>query len=215
MKFKHLLFDLDGTILDTLEAITFALNVTTEHFNLGIKLTKEEVKVNLGRGTPYLIKNCFKNDNLDYDNLLIPFFIEQQLDAHKKYCKLFPNLKDELILLKNQGYKLYVATNKPQKVASFIIPYLYGDNFFEFIQGQDKNIKKKPDPEVINIIVKKFNLNKDECLYIGDSIVDLETAKNANMKSCLVKYGFDDYSKINKSKIIYSINNPKELKDIL
>lgn len=212
--YKHLIFDLDGTIVDTLPSIALAVNQTLKHFHKNYSYTDEEVRHFVGYGTPYLIKKAFKGDIENYDEVLA-FYIEKQIITHLKNAKIFPKLKENLKSLSDIGYTLYIATNKPSPVATKIIPKLYGNNFFKDMVAQKKDTPKKPDPYVINQIINRYSLKLNECLYIGDSEVDLLTAKNAGVDACLVKYGYGGYDKIDEKLAKFVVNKPDDFRQFL
>lgn len=212
--YRHLIFDLDGTVADTLPSIALALNLTLKHFNKNFTYTVEETRFFVGHGTPYLIQKAFKN-NIDNFDEVFDYYVRTQIKTHLDNATIFPGLKEKLQQLRDSGCTLYIATNKPAEVAPIVINKLYGDGFFKEIVAQKKDMPKKPDPYVINQIIKRYNLKPNECLYIGDSEVDLLSAKNAGIDACLVKYGYGHYDKINEALAKYIVNKPNDFQQFL
>lgn len=212
--YKHLIFDLDGTVADTLPCIIDAINYTLRYFKVPYQYQEKDGCNLIGYGTPYLVKKAFKDENCDVDKI-VKIYIPIQRDIHIKHVKRFPVLISVLKQLKKRGYKLYIATNKPIEVGVPTIKKLYGSNFFTDEVYQLHKTPKKPDPYVVNQIINHNHLKKNECLYIGDSEVDLITAKNAGIDSMLVKWGYGKYGKFNEKLAKFVIKSPKELLNYL
>jgi len=208
--YKNLIFDIDGTIIDTLPSITSSVNATLKHFNKNYSYRVDEVYNFVGYGTPYLLKKAFKSEDIDVKEIS-KFYLPIQLEIHLKNAKIYPDLKEVLTSLRNKGHKLYVATNKPIEIAPKIVENLYGKGFFIDMMCPGLNTPKKPDPYLLNELIKRNNLVKKECLYIGDGEADLLTAKNAGIDCCLVKYGYGQYGKFDESYCKYVINSPLDL----
>lgn len=207
--FKHLIFDLDGTIVDTLPGIAKAINLTLKHFKKPYQWKIKDVYNFVGYGTPYLLTKAFKGKIANFDEVL-DYYLPCQVRTHRT-VKLFPNLLATLNTLKKKGYKFYIATNKPIEVGPSVINRLYGKSYFVDTVYQKKDTPKKPDPYVVNEIIKRNKLKRDECLYIGDGEVDLLTAKKAKIKGALVKYGYGQYGKFSEKDALFIINRPKDL----
>jgi len=207
---KNLIFDLDGTLLDTLPAITKAANLTLKHFKKNYQLPTKEVVNYIGYGTYYLLKNCFRDDLKDDFDEVYKYYVSKQVLTHK-IAKPYPYLKSSLISLKKKGYKLFVATNKPNEVANSSLLRVYGKTFFIDIEAQKKDTPKKPDPYVVNQIISRNKLNRKECIYIGDHECDIKTAINAKIPCIILQYGYGHYSDPIFKKCKKVINSPKEI----
>lgn len=212
--YKHLIFDLDGTLVDTLPSIIKSINLTLKHFKKPYQYSKKDGPYLIGYGTPYLVKKAFKDENCDLEKIL-KVYMPTQLKIHKKHAKLFPNILSTLEELKRRGYKLYIATNKPIEVAPKVIEKLYGKNFFLDAMYQKGDTPKKPNPYVVNEIIKRNHLKRNECIYIGDGEVDIKTANNAKIDSILVTYGYGRYKEFNPKIATFYINKPQELLNYL
>lgn len=208
--YKHLIFDLDGTIVDTLPCIIDAINYTLKYFKKPYHYQLKDGPSLIGYGTPYLVKKAFKDENCDLKKI-VDVYLPIQLKTHLKSAKAFPGMISTLRELKKRGYHLYIATNKPIEVGPDTIKKIYGNKLFTDACYQTFDTPKKPNPYVINEIIKNNKLKRKECLYIGDGEVDLITAKNAKIDSMLVKYGYGRYGEFNEKKAKFVINNPKEL----
>ena len=190
MKRKLIIFDLDGTLVDTVEDLKVAVNVGLAAFNQPTKDLRFVTKA-IGNGVETLIARCLDKgfDNPFYKDVLNTFR-KYYLTHYDVYTKPYQNVLNTLLILKERGYILSVCTNKLHEAAVDLINK-YFPNIFDYVLGSKPNIPKKPNPEMIEQILDYFNiLNKDEVLYIGDTNVDIEVAKNANVPFVLVSYGY-------------------------
>ena len=209
---KFCIFDLDGTLIDTLEGIKEALNETLKELNIPINYSKDEVKTFIGGGVKRLfllaLKRPYKEEEL-----------KLMLENYHKYqfiSKPFPNVMDTLEHLKNNGIKLFIFSNKPNQLLIELIDYVFPKDLFIEVKGSSDEFKNKPDPEYINYLINKYNLKINDGFYVGDSEYDYLTAINSSLKSIIYLHGYGDYEKIKHEKNIYKfINDFKELEDII
>ena len=132
-----------------------------------------------------------------------------------KTTEPFKGLTDVLISFKESGYKLFIASNKPHYLLTGIIDAKFPNDLFEDWIGQIKGNKLKPDPQILEILIRKYNLDRTKCLYIGDSNIDVKTAINAKMDVCLVTYGYGKYDRELLAEADYVVNSVEELRDLL
>lgn len=185
-----IIFDLDGTLLDTLDDLTNAVNYALSLHGFPTK-DKEFVRLAIGDGTIMLIKRCAPEGTSEEmrDTLLSDF--RKYYFAHvNDNTKPYPGNYEALKKLKRRGYRLAVATNKLHKAANELINDHY-PNLFEYIQGDDGHVRKKPSYDMIAAIRGNMRIRRiDKILYVGDTLVDYQTAKNARIKCVLVTYGY-------------------------
>lgn len=186
---KLLIFDLDGTLLDTLDDLTNAVNYALESFDYP-KKDREYVRKAIGNGVAVLIARCIENgnDNPHYEEILSTFrkhYFKHYLDNTFPY----KNMRHTLTDLKNYGYRLAVVSNKIHELTEGLINHHFPD-IFEMIQGDTKSLAKKPNPDMVNYVLEKLDVRKEDACYIGDTNVDYETAKNSNIDVLLVTYGY-------------------------
>ena len=186
---KLLIFDLDGTLLDTLTDLTNSVNFALKQFGYEQK-SKEYVRKAIGNGVAILISRCIDGgkDNPEYPNVLDCFrnhYKEHYLDNTVPY----PGMKGLLIMLKHHHYSLAVVSNKIDAITKNLINHFY-PNIFDYIQGDVKELRKKPHPDMVNHVMKELHRRKKSVCYIGDTNVDYETAINAGIDVILVTYGY-------------------------
>ncbi len=211
---KFIIFDLDGTLLDTLEGITEGLNLTLKELNISKNYSKEEVKSFIGNGARRLLFLALKREFNESEYSLY-------LKNYEKTQYISPFFKDvlnTLIDLKNKGYILMINSNKPDEILQKLIKNKFNGlekTLFSDIKGQDSSIKRKPDPTYLNELINKLNLKKENGFYVGDSIVDILASKNLNIKSIIVSYGYGNQKEIIDNKPNYYIDEFKKVEEIV
>lgn len=212
---KGLIFDLDGTTLDTLEDIKKCLNIILEKNNI-IPVDREKVRLSLGRGSRNLIKDQLpENTNDNYIDDLTNQYLEIYSKNYNVLTKPYNGIYDLLIELQNKGYVLAVNSNKPNEFCKNLMEHHFPKIKFISIIGARSGIPYKPDPYSTNEIVEKMGFKKEEVLYVGDSENDVLTAKNANLKAVGCLWGFRDLKTLEKAGADIIISEPKELLNYL
>ena len=205
--FDYIVFDLDGTLIDTLEGLTVAVNKTMEQLNLKYHYSKEEVKTFIGRGAKRLLTLALKREFSEEE---FELFLHNY-EAFQYVSKPFKNVIETLKILNAKNIPLIIYSNKPDEILQKLITAsLKGINFL-YIQGQDLNYPPKPDVTLLNKIIAKFNLFNKKGLYVGDSIVDIQTANNANMKCLILTYGYGKMEEMDKEENKTYIKDFKEI----
>ena len=193
---KAVIFDLDGTILDTLEDLKNAVNHALNFYNYPEK-DLEYVRKAIGNGTQVLIKKCAPSD-VSYQRYMEVFneFKSYYLYHYDVCTRPYAGIKDLLVAL--QGKCLVgVVSNKDNDLVQRLINKEY-PNLFNIIQGSYFDKPKKPDPYLIDKIVKENSLNKKDIIYIGDTNIDKESAMKAGLEHRLVSYGYRTASELEK-----------------
>lgn len=194
---KTIIFDLDGTILDTLEDLKNAVNYALRFYNLP-EMSLEFVRKAIGNGTQVLIKRCTPeniedNKRKDVFNLFKSYYLSHYDDHTKPYA----GIKEMLSDLKGKCL-LVVISNKDNDLTQKLIKKEF-PSLFDVIQGSYMDKPKKPDPYLINKIIKEYSVDKSDCLYIGDTDVDKESAVNVGLKYQLVSYGYRNKEELKKT----------------
>ena len=208
---KAIIFDLDGTLLDTLDDITNSVNYTLERLNLH-KVDKIDIRRYLGNGARRLWELVLK-DNISQIEHALSIYLPY-LEKHSKVeTKPYKDINVLLETLKGT-YKLAVVSNKHQKGVDEVINH-YFPNVFDVVIGEREGILKKPSPEPLNLAIKLLGLNKTEVIYIGDSEVDIQTAKNAKTKVIGVTWGFRDIEQLVHETPDYLIEDVLKILEII
>lgn len=211
--YKAAIFDLDGTLADSLESIAYSANRAIEAF--GYKAFEvERFKEFAGDGADTLIKRCLINAG---DKKLEDFekVFEKYKELFKVDCmykvKPFDGVVELLEELKAKGIKLAVLSNKPQERTEDVIKALFGDELFDVVLGHSEEREKKPSPDGAIYIAEKFGTSLEECVYVGDTNTDMKTGKASNMFTVGVTWGFRDSLELFENGADKIIDKPLEL----
>lgn len=217
MKYKLCIWDLDGTLLNTLSTLNYYDNEALKHYGynpINIKQSAEIIKLPIQTYYSKLLEygNC-KDIDAIVDELL-----EYDLSLYNKnplYLTVpFDSIKETLIKLKNLGIINVVLSNKPNEISNALVNHFFKDEI-EKTYGQTKNTISKPQKGSIDVILKDYNISKDEMIIIGDTEVDLLTANVHDFDSIAVKWGYSDIDYLKKFNPTYIIEKPVEIIDIV
>ena len=192
-KFELIIFDLDGTLVDSAKDIMIANNKTLEKF--GYKpISFKNVKHIIGQGIRVNIIRSLKMQNVKInkkkENEMYDFFFSFYKKNLYVESKIYSGLNSFLKNLKKQGYKLAVCSNKLELLTKIVLKKTKLLKYFDFVAGGDTFAHRKPHPSVLNNVIKNFKIKKNNVLFIGDSEHDYYSALNSNIKFCLKTKGF-------------------------
>ncbi|MFH1655749.1 MAG: HAD family hydrolase [Candidatus Omnitrophota bacterium] len=208
---KLIIFDLDGTIVDAYDAIIDSFNYTMKKLDLS-PIDPLTIRRAVGWGDARLL-SPFLNRKIVKKALKI-YRPHHKVSLRKK-SQLIPGARNILKYLKKKGYKLAVASNRPSAFSKILIRHLKIDKFFDFVLCADQIKKGKPNPEIINKIMKLFSVSPQQTAYVGDMIVDVEAAKAAKVKSIAVLTDSSSRKEIESKKPNYIFKNITYIKKIL
>ena len=211
--YKAILFDLDGTILNTLDDLYISTNYALTYYNLPNR-TYEEIRCFVGNGVRVLIEKAVGSNNLHLTDLVISKFKEHYQIHSKDHIKEYDGITELLENLKQKGLLLAVVTNKFNLAAQDIVNK-YFPNIFDYILGESTNLRRKPYPDMCNYVLEQLNLTASDALYVGDSDVDIKTAANANLKCISCSWGFKTKEELLSYNAKIIIDNPSELMNFL
>ena len=216
MDIKLIIFDLDGTLLNTLDDLTESTNFALSNFNYPLKST-EEIRNFVGNGVAKLIERAIPNgiNNPNYNNCLEIFKKHYSLNKYNKttpYIGILELLKE----LKKLNYKTAIVSNKFD-LAVKELSERYFQNLIDISIGENEamGIKKKPSADTINKVLNDLNISHENSIYVGDSDVDIMTAKNSNMPCISVTWGFREKEFLIAHNATTIINEPKEILNII
>ena len=213
---RNLIFDLDGTLLNTLPDITRAINDALRIEGYSYSFTLDEAKTLIGGGADRLVRKALK-DKGD-DPVRFASLKQAYMPLYKAYqednTKPFSGLVEVLESFQSQGISMFVVSNKPDALAQIVVPH-YLPGLFKGVSGQKEGEAPKPNPASTLRVIDRFSLDKEETLYVGDSSFDIETAHNAGLQSVLVKWGYGFYTKELESKSDYVVASPSDLANLV
>lgn len=212
MRYKLAIFDMDGTILNTLEDLADCMNYSLVKHGYP-RRTLAEVRSFVGNGIRKLVERSVPEGVSEKE-------IEDIFDTfngyYKDHCaiktKPYDGIPEVIQELKNRGILTAVVSNK----ADYAVKSLCDDYFkelFDFSVGDKEGQRRKPYPDSVNSVLEKFKLDKSEAVYIGDSEVDLQTAKNAELDVIMVGWGFRDEDFIKNRGASFVLHKPFEILD--
>lgn len=216
-KIKACIFDLDGTLTNTLNAIAHFGNLALGTYNLETFPT-ERYKIFVGDGRDKLIHRMLSAQGKDTEELFhkVGKVYDDNYERDFLYdTDAYDGIKDLIKELKKRGIKIGVCTNKPDNVAHFVVETIFGKDTFDIIQGVIKGSPTKPDPYSALLIAKEFKAEPRECIFMGDTNVDIGTAVNAGMVSVGVLWGFRDKQELIEAGAEHIISKPEEVLNLI
>ncbi|WP_371278420.1 HAD family hydrolase [Dorea sp.] len=210
---KACIFDLDGTLTNTLESMTYSVNLTLEEMGLS-KITKDQCRLFVGNGARVLMEKSLKAVG-DTDASRIEEGMEIYGRIFDRNCTYhvtpYEGIPEMLKALKDKGIQLAVLSNKPDRQTVKVVKAIFGEELFDYVQGQKEGIRRKPEPDGVWYLMEQMHVSKEECLYIGDSEVDAATGRNAGLKTIGVLWGFRDRKTLETAGADDLIDRPDEL----
>jgi phosphoglycolate phosphatase len=210
MKYNCVVFDLDGTLLDTLGDLRDSVNFALSKNGLP-KRTTEEIRAFVGNGIRLLIERSVpENTELSLVDKCFEDFKAHYRANSANLTKAYDGINELLSVLKNRGLKLAVVSNKADFAVKTLVETYFPD-VFDCAIGEKEGVKRKPAPDTVFAVMKELNVNKNEVVYIGDSEVDIETSKNADIPCISVTWGFRDKDVLEKLFPEYIVDSPEEI----
>lgn len=207
------IFDLDGTLLNTIDDLGYACNYALEQTGYPT-FPIEEYPAKVGNGINNLIRRALPETERTEENILrvrahfVPYYNAHNCDFTRPY-KGIPEL---LATLKAQGHLLAVASNKYQAATEKIVEHFF-PSLFDVVFGEREGIERKPNPQIVYDIVSKLSPLNAKCssLYIGDSLVDRDTAQNAHVPFVACSWGFVPRETLLQAGVTRIIDSPEEV----
>lgn len=185
-----LIFDLDGTLIDSKLDLAQAANATRAHVGLP-PLENETVYSYVGNGAPVLVRKILGPEASEAEvEEALEFFLEYYRDHMLDYTTPYPGVPEALERLRKANVQMAVLTNKPVRISKGIVDGLGMTPYFRQVYGGNSFDHKKPHPVGVETLMAECGAARDRTMMVGDSSVDIRTARNAGIKACGVTYGF-------------------------
>ncbi|CUH96034.1 hypothetical protein P22_2122 [Propionispora sp. 2/2-37] len=214
-KYKGIIFDLDGTLLDTLSDLANSVNEALESYSYPTH-AKDAYRLKIGRGFRNLIEQSMpENTDPAIIDAGLQRFLAAYSENYNKETKPYEGIVSLLTALQQKGIALAVNSNKRDDYTHNLLRQLLPELDFIAVYGERHDVAKKPDPQAALKIAGLMKLEPQEIVYIGDSKTDMVTAHNAGMDSIGVLWGFRDEAELKQYHATYLVKRPQEIYDII
>lgn len=191
LRYTCILFDLDGTVLDTVSDCAAALNKTLLSFSLP-QHTNDEVRSYLNDGARMLVKRAMP-ENARGDEALVDRILSEYIENYRICCtqssRIYDGVHETLQKLRDMGAVMGIVTNKPDVQTQIMVPHYFGD-IFSYCCGNSEKFPVKPDAKRVFMALDSLGKTAEETFFVGDSHVDVQTARNAGIPAVGVAWGF-------------------------
>lgn len=211
--YRCCIFDLDGTLLNTISSLAYAVNGMLKHFGYPA-IAEAQVKMLVGDGYKKLVERSLKFSGdealVHYEEALKVYM--EVFGANALYeVKPYDGIVELLEYLKAQGIRIAVLSNKPNAQTIENIETIFGKGYFDFVAGERPEIKRKPNPAGVFQILEIFGEGAEHCLYFGDTGTDMETGLSAGVTTVGVTWGFRGREELASFHPQYIIDSPREV----
>ncbi|MBQ9135945.1 MAG: HAD family hydrolase [Lachnospiraceae bacterium] len=214
---KAVVFDLDGTLTDTIASIKISADKAVGKYGFG-PFSEEQYKYFVGDGAATLIERCLEAGGDKEQKYFEGAFKEYQ-KVFEEYCMYkvepYEGIRKLLAALKERGIRLAVLSNKPHERTKEVISTIFGDECFDVVRGQMDGVPKKPSPEGVFKILEELSLKAEDILYLGDTGTDMQTGKSAGAFTIGALWGFRQKEELIENGADAIIENPLQLLDYL
>jgi phosphoglycolate phosphatase len=211
MNHISIIFDLDGTLLDTLCDIAETANAVLVNHGFPVH-AQQEYKNFVGDGLRVLIEKITPSNTKEtIINSCCSLFLRLYAKNWKNTCRPYDGIKNMLAALKKQGFSMAVLSNKPHAFTKLFIDRYFPGELFVCVYGQREGFAKKPDPVVALDIAERLRAHPAEMLFVGDTAIDIRTGKASGMTTVGVTWGFRSVSELQNENPDIIINHPMEL----
>ncbi|MDH5825530.1 HAD family hydrolase [Sphingobacterium sp. SG20118] len=213
---KLIIFDLDGTLLDTLQDLGDSCNRILEEYGYPIHPLQSYKKF-VGNGVRTLIERALPVNARTDDTItrLLVAFKERYEEKADNCTQPYAGIMHLLQTLKSSGYLISIASNKYHEAVIPLVEKYFPEISFDLILGHRAGHPAKPDAHIVFDTLNRLNIQPADCCYVGDSSVDMDTAKNAGVCAIGVSWGFRDEEELTRHGADYIIDEPRQLLDIL
>lgn len=211
MKYKLIIFDLDGTLVDAYKAIQMSFNYAMKKLGY-TERAPLTIKRAVGWGDENLLKPFVKDKDL---KKLVDIYRRHHKKALLKYSHLYPKVISLLRYLKERGLKLAIASNRPTIFTKILLKKFKIDKYFDYVLCADRLKSIKPNPEILEKIMKRLSVESEDTVFVGDMSIDILAGKNAKVRTIAVLGGSSKREELKKLKPDKIISNVLEILKII
>ncbi|MBQ5824964.1 MAG: HAD family hydrolase, partial [Clostridia bacterium] len=204
------IFDLDGTLLNTLDDLTDSVNYALSSLGYPVR-TSDEVRMMVGNSVIYLIEQALPEgtEKEQFERCLAAFEEHYKTNMRNKTAP-YGGVEQMLADVKSAGYKVAVVSNKPDVFTKKLVDELFGE-YIPFAIGRSEDIPRKPAPDMVLYAMQRLGSDTSTTVYVGDSEVDVITSKNAGVPCIGCLWGFRDKATLEREGAEYLVSSPSEL----
>ncbi len=210
MKYEAVIFDLDGTLIDTLKDLALSVNYALEQFEMPVHEI-DDYRMMVGDGIVKLIERALPDDRMDMINEVMASQVEYYKEHLFDNTALYPGIENMLKELKASGVKLAVLSNKQQERTREMVRRFFSSDIFDYVAGANDDIPLKPEPTPALFVANQMSVEAEKVVFVGDTSIDMQTAVNATMLPVGVQWGFRDDKELYEHGCSIILNSPDEL----
>ncbi len=208
---KAIIFDLDGTLLDTLTDIMESVNNVLNKYNFPTH-EMQAYKYFIGNGIEVLTRKAFPKDISESEFRNYFQEVKQEYELRQTLrTQPYKGIEEMLIKLLDKGISISILSNKPDEFAKPTVKHFFPNIKFDIVYGSRIGVERKPSPNAVFEILEKLRLKKEECYFVGDTAIDMQTAVNAGVDGIGVSWGFRTIKELQDNGSKYIINSPIEI----
>ena len=214
--YEAVVFDLDGTLLDTLDDLAAAVNAALEESGMA-KRTREEVRRFVGNGVAKLVQRAVPDGTSEEEKDRVLQFFKAYYSKHSRdLTRPYPGILEALDRLRESGIRMAIVSNKFQTATEGLSEYYFGDRIAVAAgENEAAGIRKKPAPDMVFSALEKLGTKRERALYVGDSEVDAQTAAAAGMDCLLVSWGFRERALLEIFHPVFLADDPGQMLDFI
>jgi len=212
---KLCIFDLDGTLIDTLQDLADSTNYALRKNGFPLR-TLQEYRAFVSDGLPKLVERALgEYYRPELAPVLIADYNRYYQVHYKDHSQVYAGIQDLLQELRTQGVKLAVVSNKPDDLLQLVVNHMFPPHTFDMVQGKDARFPLKPDPAAVNHVLQEMAVKPAETIYVGDSGADVLTAHNAGIKVIGVAWGFREAVHLQEVGADYIADSPDDILSVV
>ncbi len=211
---KFAIFDLDGTLVNSLADIAEATNYTMSELGLP-RYELSEFNYMVGDGLKMLIERALPHDKQHLYDKAVELYNSYYGSHYTVKTKVYDGIPELLEGLRSRGVTLAVASNKTDYFTTDVISHYFGNEYFKIVQGKSEGRPVKPDPAIISVIMEKLHADKKDCYMIGDTKIDIQTGKNAGIKTIGCLWGFRTREELEAAGADLIAEKPSDIIDMI